>query len=264
MRTQIVKTSADMGTTLRLLLAAIVCLGLIGCKITPVVVTELANANGYQVEMGYQSDAELILAHVRIDMTMEVNGTVVRRAVQDYWEFFNLKKLSASDEQNWDSVQWLIVRPYLDENFFYQDLIRAGPLLVAGAPPPQQFLVKIHQTHLLYLGGEIQGENPGGQFHGSFGYLEKDAAGNGFVIRRIDSSGVTDDSQIWANQTHPAGRVVRTGRHVESLVLEHEAAWGRAQGEPDWGVEWKYVRTFAAQRLERRGSEVHQIPRAGP
>ena len=173
MTTQISTTYANMRIKLRLLVAAMVCLGLIGCKITPVVVTELANGNGCQVEMGYQSDAELIIAHVRIDMTMQVNGTVVRRAEQNYWEYFNLKKLTAADEQNWHSTQWPIVRPYVDENFYYQDLIRAGPLLVVGSPPPEQFLVKIRQTHLLFLGGKIQGENPGGQFHGSFGYLEK-------------------------------------------------------------------------------------------
>ena len=45
-------------------------------------------------------------------MKMEVNGTLVRRAEQDYWEYFNLKKMAAADEQNGDPAQWLIVRPY--------------------------------------------------------------------------------------------------------------------------------------------------------
>jgi hypothetical protein len=209
------------------------------CGITPVVVTELANANGYKVEMGYQSDGNLILSHVRVHMTMEINGSVVRTAEQDYWEYFILRNLRTTDEQNWAPSQWPTVKEFVDKNFFYQDLIRAG-------------------------GERVQGHTPRGQFHGLFGYLQKDAAGNQFVARRIDVTGVTDDSQLWANQNRPLGRVMNAGEHVQTLVLEHESAWGQAQGETDWGVEWKYVRNFGDERLERRGSDVHQTPQPGP
>jgi len=248
----------------RMFAVLLLCLLLSACGIKPVVITELATANGYMVEMGYQSDANLILAHVRVHMSMEINGTVMRTAEQDYWEYFVLKKLTASDEQNWDPSQWLTVRLFVDKNFFYQDLLRKGPLLVAGTPPPQQFLVKIRQTHALHVGGSVQGHTPRGQFHGSFGYLQQDATGNPFIIRRVDATGVTDDSQLWANDKRPGGRVVNAGEHVQTLVLEHESAWGKAPGETDWGVEWKYVRTFGDERLERRGSDVHQTPQAGP
>jgi hypothetical protein len=234
------------------------------CGITPVVVTELANANGYKVEMGYQSDGNLILSHLRVHMTMEINGSVVRTAEQDYWEYFILRNLRTTDEQNWAPSQWPTVKEFVDKNFFYQDLIRAGPLLVVGTPPPSQFLVKIRQMHALHVGGRVQGHTPRGQFHGLFGYLQKDAAGNQFVARRIDVTGVTDDSQLWANQNRPLGRVMNAGEHVQTLVLEHESAWGQAQGETDWGVEWKYVRNFGDERLERRGSDVHQTPQPGP
>lgn len=249
----------------RMLEALLLCSCLSACGIKPVVVTERATANGYNVEMAYQSDTDLILAHVRIHMTMEIYGTVVRTVEQDYWEYFVLRKLMASDEQKWARYQWPTVKEFVNENFFYQDLIRAGPLLVVGSPPPPQFLVKIRQTHALHVGGRIQGNTPREQYHGWFGYLQQDAAGNGFVVRRVDASGVvTDDSQLWAKQNKPAGRVVSAGEHVQTLVLEHEAAWGQAQGETDWGVEWKYVRTFGDKRLERRGSNVHQIPKSGP
>ena len=80
-----------------------------------------------------------------------------------------------------------------------------------------------------------------------------------------DAAGtVTDMSAGWAAINNPAGSVVNTGVQLQTLVLEHESAWGRALGEPDWGVEWKYVRTFGTDRRERRGSEVHQTPRVGP
>ncbi len=248
----------------RIFIALLLLSSLSACGIKPVIVSELATANGYKVEMAYQSDADLILSHVQIQMTMEVNGTVVRTAVQDYWEYFILRKLVISDEHMWDPSQWSIVKKFVDENFFYQDLLRAGPLLVVGTPPPQQFLIKIRQTHALHVGGRVQGHTPRGQFIGSFGYLQQDATGNLFVARRIDASGVTDDSQLWANQNRPTGSVVNSGNHVQTLVLDHEAAWGRAQGETDWGVEWKYVRTFGDERLERRGSDDHQTPQPGP
>ena len=246
-----------------LLESLLLYLCLSACGIKPVILTELATANGYNVEMAYQSDTDLVLSHVRIIMTMEVNGTVIRTAEQDYWEYFILQKLMTSDEQNWAPSQWPTIKEFVNENFFYQDLLRAGPLLVVGSPPPQ-FLVKIRQTHALHVGGRIQGNNPRVQFHGSFGYLQKDASGNGFIARRVDSNGVTNDSQLWANQNRPAGRVLKAGKHVQTLVLEHEAAWGQAPGETDWGVEWKYMRSFGDNRLERRGSSTHQTPQPGP
>ena len=235
-------------------------------SVTAVPVNHRHTVNGFEISMGYRTDAPLVIVNVKTTWELTENGVVTRSAKQDYWEWFTPGTLPTTGT-NWDPADWAAVSAHAGKKFIFEDLISAANGLVA-IPPPQGFSVAIKRTHEFYTGGSLTGQGAGQpQLYGNFGYLAKNAAGQGPTATQTNPQGTTDNSQAWAQANNAQGKVSQPGTKVLTVELEHVAEWGQpAAGNPPHAASWTYKRNFGAGALpELTGSHASgQTPSTTP
>lgn len=236
-------------------------------SVTAVPMNQQHSVNGFEIDMGYRTNAAIVIVNVKTTWELSENGVVTRSAKQDYWEWFTPGTLPATGV-GWDPNDWAAVAPHAGQNFILTDLISVANGLVA-LPPPRGFSVTIKRTHELYTGGSVTGQGAGQpQLYGTFGYLATNATGQGPTVTHTDSQGTTDNSQAWVQANNAQGRVSQPGTKVLTLELEHVAEWGQpaAPGDPPHAASWTYKRNFGAAALpELSGSHPNgQTPATVP
>lgn len=240
----------------------------IGCSTPPVehvVMRETRTENGFDVHLGYHTEAPFMLARVSREITLAAQGAVVKTLTLSYWEWFKTQSLPHL-EVSWHPDDWAKVEPYAGQPFFLFDRLRDGPGGIA-TPPPDQFTVTITSTHDLYTGGRITDEGPGQRTDlGAGGYLAADHHGNGPSVYERDGDGtlLRDDTGAWKDRYWPQGTIQRTGTKVLTLSLRHTSTWSRNQTTPDWHAAWTYRRDFGGSTLGDRGHEARSTPAITP